>query len=53
MIEDIYVIGDKDVNLFVDQLTRVIIELQDEGCKVEIKYSKSDKEYSALVIGRK
>ena len=53
MIEDIYVIGDKNVNLFVEQLTRVIAELQDKDCKVEIKYSKSDKEYSALVIGRK
>ena len=53
MIEDIYVIGDKNVNLFVEQLMRAIAELQDEGCKVEIKYSKSDKEYSALVIGRK
>ena len=53
MIENIYVIGDKDVNLFTEQLIRVIAELQDEGCEVEIKYSKSDKEYSALVIGRK
>ena len=53
MIEDIYVIADKDVNLFVEQLTRAIVELQDKGCKAEIKYSKSDKEYSALVIGRK
>ena len=53
MISDVYVIGDKNENLFVAQLVRVIRELQDKGCKVEIKYSKSDKEYSALVIGRK
>ena len=53
MISDVYIIGDKNENLFVEQLTRVIIELQNEGCKVEIKYSKSDKEYSALVLGRK
>ena len=52
MIRNIYVIEDKNVNLFTEQLSRVIAELQSEGCEVEIKYSRSDKGYSALVIGR-
>ena len=53
MIDKIFLVGDNNPEVFMNDMYDMIKDFQSKGYKVEVQYNKSSEEYSALVIARK